>query len=64
MTECRVCHVRVYLEVHLLAVPERVPALGAAGAGRVEVVVIPGLQHLPGYKPAILRLKFNKMTKL
>ena len=54
MTVCRDCRVRDYLEVHLLAVPERVPALGAAGAGRVEVVVVPGLQHLPGYKPEIL----------
>ena len=40
------------LEIHLLAVPERVPALGAAGARRVEVVVVAGLEHLPRYEPA------------
>ena len=40
------------LEIHLLAVPEWVPALGAAGARRVEVVVVAGLEHLPRYEPA------------
>ena len=34
------------LQIHLLAVSERVSALGAACAGRVEVVVVAGLQHL------------------
>lgn len=34
------------LEVHLLAVAERVAALGAARARGVEVVVVAGLQHL------------------
>lgn len=34
------------LQEHLLPVPERVPALGAARARRVEVVVLPRLQHL------------------
>ena len=35
------------LEVHLLPVPEGVPALAASGAGGVEVVVVSGLKHLP-----------------
>lgn len=37
---------RVALQVHLFAVAERVAALGAAGARRMEVVVAAGLQHL------------------
>lgn len=32
------------LEVHLLAVAEGIAALGAAGAGRVEVMVVAGLE--------------------
>ena len=35
------------LQIHLLAIAERVAALGAPGAGRVEVVGVAGLQHLP-----------------
>lgn len=36
------------LQEHLLAVAERVAALGAARARGVEVVVVAGLQHLAG----------------
>ena len=34
------------LQIHLLSVPEGIAALAAPGAGGVEVVVVPGLQHL------------------
>ena len=36
------------LEVHLLPVTERVPALCTAGAGRVEVIVVSRLEDLAG----------------
>lgn len=37
------------MQVHLLAVAERVAALGAAGAGWMEMVVVAGLQHFSAY---------------
>ena len=40
------------LEIHLLPVTEGVAALCTAGTGRVEVIVVSGLQHLPRYEPA------------
>ena len=40
------------LEVHLLPVTEGVAALCTAGTGRVEVIVVSGLQNFPRYEPA------------
>ena len=40
------------LEIHLLAVSERIATFCTSGTCRVEVIVIPRLQHLAGYKPA------------
>ena len=51
------------LEVHLLSVTEGVAALRTAGTGGMEVIVVSGLQHLPGYKPAHSQQSVNKSTK-
>ena len=51
------------LEVHLLPVTEGVAALCTAGTGGMEVIVVSGLQHLPGYKPAHSQQSVNKSTQ-
>jgi hypothetical protein len=44
-----------HLQKHLLAVAERLSALGASCAGRVEVVVFSGLEHLAGNEAQAVR---------